>query len=212
MYNTIHLHPIDWCYQRYIWQNELDSEKIPKEKIIKTLIYGVWSSGNQAECGLRAIANQYKDSFPEVQNIINHDVYVDDCITGEKDTSNAFKRADQLEVVINKGGFKLKGISFSGVEPSPDLTDDGVSISVGGMKWYPKTDKLSLNITDLNFAKKQRGKKPTSSSNIIPTNLTRRHCTSKVAEIFDITGMMTPIIASMKLDLHDLSTLSLIHI
>ena len=81
-----------------------------------------------------------------------------------------------------------------------------VSISVGGMKWYPKADRLSLSISDLNFAKKQRGKKPTNASNIIPTNLTRRHCASKVAEIFDITGMMTPIIAAMKLDLHNLST------
>ncbi|XP_066916103.1 uncharacterized protein [Clytia hemisphaerica] len=74
------------------------------------------------------------------------------------------------------------------------------------MKWYPKADRLSLCISDLNFAKKQRGKKPTNASNIIPTNLTRRHCASKVAEIFDITGMMTPIVAAMKLDLHDLST------
>ena len=107
-------------------------------------------------------------------------MYVDDCITGESDINTAFERAYKLEVTINTGGFNLKGVTFSGIDLSPDLTDDGVSISVGGMKWYPKTDELSLSISDLNFAKKQRGKKPTSASNVIPTNLTRRHCASKL--------------------------------
>ena len=41
-----------WCFQGYIWQNELDNRKIPEEKVIKTLIYGVKSSGNQSERGL----------------------------------------------------------------------------------------------------------------------------------------------------------------
>ena len=31
----------DWCYQRYIWQSELDPTKSKEEKVVKTLIYGV---------------------------------------------------------------------------------------------------------------------------------------------------------------------------
>ena len=57
MYNTVQLRQEDWCVQRYIWQKDLDKSKIPKEKIIKTLIYGVKSSGNQAERGLRETAS-----------------------------------------------------------------------------------------------------------------------------------------------------------
>ena len=53
MYNTVQLREEHWCFQRYIWQNELDNRKIPEEKIIKTLIYGVKSSGNQSERELR---------------------------------------------------------------------------------------------------------------------------------------------------------------
>ena len=205
MYNSIRLAEKHWCFQRYAWQRDLDASKIPKEKVIKTLIYGIRSSGNQAECGLRAIAKLFKDEYPEVYQIIQNDVYVDDCITGESSTDRAYIRADELEVIINRGGFHLKGVTFSGVDPSSDLSDDGSSISVGGMKWFPKSNELSLSISDLNFAKKQRGKKPSNTSNIVPEKLTRRHCASKVAEIFDITGKLTPIIASMKIDLHDLS-------
>ena len=84
------------------------------------------------------------------------------------------------------------------------LSNDESSINVAGMKWYPKKDLMSLDISELNFAKKNRGKKPSQHQNVIPTRLTRRHCKSKVAEIFDLTGKITPITATMKMDLHNL--------
>ena len=56
MYNTVQLRQEDWCLQSYIWQRDLDKTKISKEKIIRTLIYGVKSSGNKAERGLRETA------------------------------------------------------------------------------------------------------------------------------------------------------------
>ena len=204
MYNTIKLDEADWCYQRYIWEENLDPTKIPQQKVIKTLIYGVRSSGNQAEYGLRKVAEMLSRKYPKVNQVVQDDVYVDDCITGDHDTQSARELADDLELVLNKGGFKLKGVSFSGEEPLESLTDDGETIHVAGMKWFPKDDLMALNIGDLNFAKKQRGKKPTNTANIIPKKLTRRHCASKVAEIFDLTGKVTPLIASMKMDLQQL--------
>ncbi|MEM7375648.1 MAG: hypothetical protein AAF587_44055 [Bacteroidota bacterium] len=53
------------------------------------------------------------------------------------------------------------------------------------------------------FAKKYRGRKPVSITSV-PVNLTRRQCVSKVAELYDITGLITPIIATLKIDLHEL--------
>lgn len=206
MYNTVKLREQDWCFQRYIWEKDLDSTKIPEEKVVKTLIYGVKSSGNQSEQGLRETAKLSQNEFPEVNRIIHKDVYVDDCISGESCIENALLRADELEVVMNRGGFALKGIAFSGEDPPESLSDDGVSLNIGGMKWYPKDDELSLNISNLNFAKKYKGKKPVNETKAIPLKLTRRQCVAKVAEIFDITGKLTPITASMKLDLHELIT------
>ena len=46
--------------------------------------------------------------------------------------------------------------------------------------------------------------RPSSTINIIPSKLTHRHCASKVAEIFDLTGKVSPITASMKMDLQEL--------
>ena len=201
MYNTILLQEDDWCFQRYIWEENLDAKFIPKQKIIKTLIYGVKSSGNQAERGLRMTADLSKTEFPDVNKVIQEDIYVDDCISGVASEGQLYKRADELSIVLMRGGFCLKGFTFSGSKPLKELSDDGESINVAGMKWYSETDLLQLDVSPLNFAKRVRGKKMTSSPEI-PSNLTRRQCLSKVSELFDLTGMITPITAAMKLDLH----------
>ena len=133
--------------------------------------------------------------YPEVKRIVNEDIYVDDCITGEDEMDCAHTRADELEAVLNKGGFGLKGVAFSGEDPPSTLSDDGKTIFVVGMKWFPKEDEISLNIGELNFARKQRGKKPTNATNIIPSKLTRRHCASKVAEIIALTCKVATITA-----------------
>ena len=38
----------------------------------------------------------------------------------------------------------------------------------------------------------------------IPAILTRRHCVSKEAEKYDLAGKLTPLTASLKIDLHEL--------
>ena len=101
----------------------------PKKKVIKTLIYGVKSSGNQAERGLRETAQICQDEYPEVNNIVKKDIYVDDCIFGEICTRSAFQKADELTLVLHKGGFGLKGFTFSGKPPDKD-----VSPREGGMQ------------------------------------------------------------------------------
>ena len=53
MYNRGLLEPEHWCYQLYYFHSELEPEETPKLKVIKTLIYGIKSSGNQAERGTR---------------------------------------------------------------------------------------------------------------------------------------------------------------
>ena len=201
MYNSVLLDKEYWCYQRYIWQESLDLCFIPEEKVIKTLIYGVKSSGNQAERALRMAADHFKEEYPDANNIVQQDTYVDDCMSGQNSLDDCFERADELTIVLMRGGFSLKGFTFSGHDPPSNLSEDKRSIHVAGMIWYPKADELSLDISPLDFSAKQRGKRTQTQLNI-PETFTRRQCLSKVAEIFDLTGMITPITAAMKMDLH----------
>ena len=80
-----------------------------------------------------------------------------------------------------------------------------MSVVVGGLKWFPKEDLISINVSELNFAKKNRGRKPQDRKGIIPEKITKRNCVSKVAEIFDPLGRVTPLTSGLKLDLNELT-------
>ena len=40
------------------------------------------------------------------------------------------QRSDELEIVLNRGGFSLKGVTFSHQKPNKKLSVDGESINV----------------------------------------------------------------------------------
>ena len=113
------------------------------------MIYGVKSSGNQSERGLRETSRVSAVEFLEVSHIAQKDIYVDDCLSGAKKLKDAMIRADQIDLVLNRGGFSLKGVTFGGKDPPATLTNDKASINVAGMRWFPKEDLLSLEISEL---------------------------------------------------------------
>ena len=78
------------------------------------------------------------------------------------------------------------------------------SVLVGGLRWFPKEDDLMLNIKELNFNKKIRGKISSKNAGIIPEKLTKRDCVNIVAEVFDTLGFVTSLLAGIKLDISGL--------
>ncbi|XP_066918053.1 uncharacterized protein [Clytia hemisphaerica] len=201
MYNSVKLRESDWCLQRYLWQEHLDPSQPPEEKVIMTLIYGVKSSGNQAETALRETVKIHRKDEPEVARVITEDVYVDDCLSGGDQISTIKLLCQSIDQILSYGGFTLKGFTISGEEPKDSLTADGTTISVAGMKWHPKNDLISFDI-NLDFAKKYRGKK-LGECKEVPKRLTRRICSSKAAEIFDMTGLLTPRILSFSIEVFE---------
>ena len=202
MYNTVRLDERFWCYQLYLWQDELSLSEEPIVKVIKTLIYGVKSSGNQAESALRKTARLESEKYPEASEIILKRFYVDDGMSGSRTEKLREKLINDLQLVLARGCFSVKDFTRSGSDPPKELSTDGVSVKVAGQKWYPKEDKISLVSGDLNFSKKKRGKR--SSDSGVPEEFTRKDCVGKAAELFDLVGRATPITCAWKLDLRTL--------
>ena len=98
MYNTVRLQEEDWYLQRYLWEENLNPSKFAQEKIIKTLIYGIKSSGNQAEYALRKTASTSKSRYPEANIVIQKDIYVANSIS-EANTSKeeVMQLADEIQ-------------------------------------------------------------------------------------------------------------------
>ena len=201
-YNGVKLHKSHWRYQLYLFEKNLDPKLKPKFKVIKTCIYGLRPSGYQAERALRMIAETYFAEYPMAYDIIHRDMYVDDCLSGENILEERVKATEQLQDCLAKGGFTLKGYTFSGDAPDLKLSKDGKSINATGLKWFPEGDFLMFNIGEISTARRVRGRKV--KSKIKDMTLTMRDCVSIVAGIFDPTGRIAPIIASFKLDISTL--------
>ena len=207
MYNTIYLDKKHWKYQLYFWDNKLRIGVAPRPKVIKSAIFGVRSSGNVAEAGVRKTAELIKDRFPKAHRTIMNELYVDDCLSGENSQAEAEELADQLTVGMMKGGYVFKYFIFSGKDPPAESTIDGVSVVVGGYRWFTKEDQIGLNIPKLGFSKKKRGrKKIVMDMDEFILVITKRNCVSRVYEIFDPRGLLAPLLCRFKIDLHELTT------
>ena len=114
----------------------------------------------QRERSLHESARLSAEEYPQVNQIVQNNIYVDDCLSVEKNVEKALQGADELELVLNCVGFTLKGVTFSGGDPTSALSTDNTSVNVAGIKWFPKKDLLAYDIDELNFAKKQHGRKP----------------------------------------------------
>ena len=82
MYNVIRLDNVHWKYQLFLWSDDLMVGDVPLWKVIKTVIYGVRSSRNIAECGLRRTAELSRDIYPKAHDVIMYETYVDDMLSG----------------------------------------------------------------------------------------------------------------------------------
>ena len=81
-------------------KKDVDSKVPPAEKIIKTLIYDIWSSGKQAQCALRKVAEIFKDKYPDVHQIILNLAYMDDFMVARRDKEETNKRKNDLQMVF----------------------------------------------------------------------------------------------------------------
>ena len=124
MYNTIKLVPEHWCYQLFLWDDELSSKGEPETNVIKTIIYGARPSGNQAECALRKTASLHKEDYPKQETIIEERTYVDDCASGA--------------TVLNDKGMPCHEKSYPYGE-AREITDDLQTV----LRWFqPQRDNL----------------------------------------------------------------------
>ena len=90
------------------------------------------------------------------------------------------------------------------------MAGENAYIGIGGLHWYPETDQVSVPIPPLHFGTVKRGRLESNVElfkgnfgdleQFVPKNLTLRQVVSKVASIFDIRGLLAPIIGSLRLD------------
>lgn len=215
-YNQIQLAPEHMRYQKFLWSDQLAPEKPPEPYVITTLIYGVKPAGNSLQAGFDKLSKHCREAYPEHApgaDALSKSAYVDDVCRSDDSPEESKKTAASLDFVLSQAGMEVKGYTFSGQPPPADVSANGESIGLVGMAWFPEKDEISLEIKPLYFGKAKRGKLPPPvEGDIRPQlakNFTRRNLLGKVAGVFDPLGLLTPVSARLKLDLHDLVELKM---
>ena len=143
--------------------------------------------------------------------------YVDDFGKSTASRADTDRLIKDTTEVLSKISMEVKGWTVANENPPEQLTEDGISVGFAGMTWFPKPDFFKLNIQSLHFGKKRRGKFPpnlprfdqsegVSIEEFTPKQITRTNCTSVTARIFDISGLLAPLLLKLKSDLRKLIT------
>ncbi|XP_055590213.1 uncharacterized protein LOC129742346 [Uranotaenia lowii] len=197
MYRLVRVHPDDTGYQRIFWR---ENPKHPLQVLeLTTVTYGTASAPFQATRCLIQLADDEGDKFPKVADILRHDCYVDDIMSGSDNIDEVIEIQRQLKAILLKGGFPvhkwcsnstqlLDHIPVNEQETTKryDELNINEAIKVLGVLWVPSTDQLLI----------ARNTPPTVNEKQ-PT--TKRIVCSEIAKLFDPLGLISPTIVIAKL-------------
>lgn len=210
-YNGLKLVPEHYKFQQYLWKLDLNPDNETLIMIIKTLIYGVRPSGSQTMEGFSKLSDHTIINHPEHSlgaEFLKSDAYMDD-VLGSADTQEDLQKiAEGINFTLAQGGMGVKDFTFSGKSPSDKVSSDGINIGLVGYLWDPVKDELKLDVKQLYLGKPKRGKLPElvtgDIGDALKKKFTRRTLTGKVNGVYDPLGLVTPMTAKLKLDLHDI--------
>ena len=215
-YNGIKITPPYYKYQKYLWKEDLDPLAPYMVMVILTLIYGIRPSGQLTIAGFNVLADEVDRNYPEHSDgadVMRKDTYLDDIMRAVHTHEDMFKQARSVAFTLDLGGMSVKAFTYAGQKPDPEVSNDGVHIGAVGYRWASEADYLCLDVKPMSFGKAKRGKLPEEIKGDFGPDLlqhfTRRTLVGKLMSIFDPTGLVTPITAKLKLDLHDLVDLKL---
>lgn len=179
--------------QLILWRED---EKRPIKTLrLNTITYGMASSSYLSTRCLWQLGEECSD--PTIKQIIQHDFYIDDLITGASSDSALSHIHKSVSAALQKGCFNLRkfktnlpSILESTFSSSNDKLVVSESSSTLGIGWNPSTDQLHFPF-----------KVPPPSDNHA---LTKRLILSSLFKIFDPLGLLSPCVIKAKILLQQL--------
>ena len=204
-YNNVWLRPEYLRFQLYLWKEELDGNAPTEVFVVRTLIYGVRPSGNLMMAAFKLVSDYAAEMWPEHATGARAltKAYVDDLLHAVRDKRTAKGDAASLLFVLGLAKLSIKGFTFSGQAPPPEVSADGQTVGLLGMVWEPAADLVTVAAKPVFFGKVRRGKLPELVTGDLKSafskNFTRRTVLAKMASLFDPMCLLAPLTAKFKL-------------
>ena len=210
-YNCVKLAVEHLRYHKYLWVEDLDPNGDIVEMVVRTLIYGVKSAGNQTMVAFQVTAEEGKKVPALAQSggpeCLERSAYMDDIFSSFMRALQRAAAISGLDSTLEISKMAVKDYTLSGEPPSEEVSADGKYVSLVGYLWDSQEDVLQLDIKPLFFGKKKRGRLPPlvegDVREALKPKFTRREMCGKVAGVYDPLGLATPVTAKLKLDLRE---------
>ena len=209
----------DGDFLRFLWLGDVHdpSSKISVYRFCR-VVFGLNASPFLLNATLRHHISQFKDEDPEFVRKMIEGFYVDDLVTGEGNTNDAFALFEKSKNRLASGGFKLRKW-MTNDKALRDLTDEAET-KVTAAESVTNEEETYAKFTLGSEANKSRPKvlglpwdyeKDTihfSFEKVVQRALeirpTKRILLSLLADMFDPLGIISPMIVCMKMLFQDL--------
>ena len=214
MYHSVKTMPIEQHTPCFLWR-DMNVCGESDTYVIQRVSFGDKPSATIVTVALRKTAQMGEELYPEAAKIVmeNTYMYMDDIIDSVSDKRKALSTTRDIEKLISKGGFKIKGWIFSGEHVSKDgmlvPTDKNAATEkVLGVAWNPVEDKFCFKVK-LNFSERKKLRtepdiKWHQLQEKIPQDLTKRMILSQVNSIYDPLGLAGPFTVRAKIMMRQL--------
>ncbi|XP_064622592.1 uncharacterized protein LOC135484832 [Lineus longissimus] len=188
MFLQIGMQTGDQDLQRFLWR-DMDTSKKPDVYRLKTVTFGLKSSPFSSIKTVVDHALTQTKEYPKATEEITENIFVDDVLSGEDNTTAAASLAVDMKTVLKSGGFPLRKFvsnkpeALAGLEES-DLacgivvvTEEQFTTKTLGIKYIPKEDVLMFS-----FCERMEN---------VPCE-TRRTVLQQLHRIYDPMGLLAP--------------------
>lgn len=199
MYNSIFVEEIEQHCHRFLWRNMDDRE--PDVYVIMRVNMGDKPAGAISAEALYKTASMFRETNPDVAQLLLGSTYVDDIVDSVEDKSTAVKLASDTDTILGKAGFKTKGWLLSG--ESEVLTDlrmvsnqapNPSTTKVLGVEWVSASDEITYSMDQ---------QTQLFTEVMVTDRLTRRRALERVMKIYDPLGILSPFTLRAKIYLRE---------
>ncbi|XP_072936546.1 uncharacterized protein [Epargyreus clarus] len=191
MYRQVVVHPSDRYLQQILWRDNLNEPV--KIYQLNTVTYGTASAAFLATRCLRQIGLECTNN--KIGEIIIHDFYVDDLLTGSDDLVELNFLRKEITDALASAGMHLRKWKSNATCFESEVAQTSLNLNIGsqqpskllGLSWHANSDELCFPISD-----------------VIPNSNTKRNLLSSISQIFDPLGLLAPCVIKMKILLQKL--------
>lgn len=193
MFLQVRINPNQWDLQRIFWRPSPESDI--KEYWLTAVTFGMASAPH---CAVRAMiqgARELSAQFPMGAAAVEHDFYMDDCLTGAQEDADAKLLCYEMDTLLRSCGFvldKWRSNRRNIVPQGPSsVSNEALELcefsdtTVLGLRWLPSSDELMFKFQP-----------PTLLGH---GEATKRRVLSRIAQIFDPNGYIGPVVIVAKI-------------